>query len=404
MNLTLSNKNPFSTFDFLGYLFPGALCLGLFYILTNGMDETNGGFLSHIPALVYAKAFVKSQFGIGVFLMVLVSYVIGHLLSYISSITVELYYTWFYGYPTRYLLRKSSKRRKYQYLLNSHLGVSGMLGHYVVCILLLPLVIGHFVFERFFHMKAFIGRSLDDKLINSIRDKVSVVSGLIGYGNARVSDPDVHRVVMHYVYEHCQMHQVKFDNYVSLYGLLRSVTLVFCLAFHFMLIRLYLCQEIPTDSSFDVVTFVSLIVVILLVVCTISWFCAVKYRKSEKRQWRIKSIQATDYLLGILVLVACAFIAVQFFMSKSYDNKVYEVVQLCCMGLATYVSYLGFAKFYRRFTLENYMALLTIEHAKPVDNMIKLKTEDPITITIDHPTNLTSEIFRFLAERSKSSK
>ena len=39
MNLTLANKNPFSTFDFLGYLFPGALMLILAYALTGGFKH-----------------------------------------------------------------------------------------------------------------------------------------------------------------------------------------------------------------------------------------------------------------------------------------------------------------------------------------------------------------------------
>ena len=37
-NLTLANKNPFSTFDFLGYFIPGAFAIGLIYILSNGLQ------------------------------------------------------------------------------------------------------------------------------------------------------------------------------------------------------------------------------------------------------------------------------------------------------------------------------------------------------------------------------
>ena len=42
---------------------------------------------------------------------------------------------------------------------------------------------------------------------------------------------DIHRIVMHFVYEHCQQHIAKYDNYVALYGFLRSITLIFNLSF-----------------------------------------------------------------------------------------------------------------------------------------------------------------------------
>ena len=42
----------------------------------------------------------------------------------------------------------------------------------------------------------------------------------------------------------------------------------------------------------------------------------------------------------------------------SVKEDVEEISQMILLMLATYISYLGYTKFYRRFTLENLMSLL----------------------------------------------
>ena len=373
----------------------------LFYVLTKGTND--GDTLAHLPVISHFGDIIDANVVIGVFLLVLCSYIIGHLLSYLSSITVELFYTWYYGYPTKYLLRKNDDKHEPQYLLNSNLGIWGMIGHLVVCLLLFPVLVGHFVFERLLHMKFFICRNLDDKLIDSISKKVKQVCDTIGYCNAESNDADVHRVVMHYVYEHCRMHQVKFDNYVALYGLLRSVSFTFCLSFIFVLYRLLFRQDSPAVNALNCIGFLTAIVIAILVVLIIVLSVFLKKEgiknKENERIWYF----TTDILLCLMVCVIIGYVFVFIFMTST-TNITIDVLMLCSLFFATYLSYLGFAKFYRRFTLENFMALLICEQPKKIDNTINLKTDDSLNIRIDHPTNLTSEIFRFLAERSNSSK
>lgn len=401
MNLTFANKNPFSTFDFLGYFFPGALFMFLFYVLTKGTCE--GDMLAHLPVISHFGDIMKANVVIGVFLLVLISYIIGHLLSYMSSITIELFYTWYYGYPTKYLLRKENDTHDPQYLLNSKLGIWGMIGHLVVCLLLFPILVGHFIFERLFHMKSFICRNLDDKLIDSISEKIKLVCDSIGYSNAKSNDADIHRVVMHYVYEHCRMHQVKFDNYVALYGLLRSVSFTFCLSFLFVLCRLLFHQEISVVNKGNCIDVCTAIVISLLVVSIIVLSVILKKEKIKNKENEKAVYFTTDILLCLVVSTMIVYVLVFIFMTSSKNINV-DVLMLCSLFFATYLSYLGFAKFYRRFTLENFMALLICEQPKEVDNTINLKTDDSLNIRIDHPTSLTSEIFRFLADRSNQSK
>ena len=102
----------------------------------------------------------------------------------------------------------------------------------------------------------------------------------------RENGADVHRIIMHYNYEHYANHVRKYDNYVALYGFLRSLS--------------FLCSSI-------------FILLFIFELRTID-FC-------ESVDW--KSI----FILAILFCI-------------------------------TYLYYLGFIKFYRRYTLENLMSIL----------------------------------------------
>ena len=59
----------------------------------------------------------------------------------------------------------------------------------------------------------------------------------------------------------------------------------------------------------------------------------------------------------ILGFIAGFIMTIFIFMLFSSD-KTGETIQIMAIFVATYVSYLGFTKFYRRFTLENLMTLL----------------------------------------------
>lgn len=396
MTFSLANKNPFSTFDFLGYFFPGALFVSLMYILTNGIADKRV-LMNVIPqALVFLKSFVSSHIGIGLFLFVLFSYVTGHLLAYVSSITVELFYTWYYGYPTNYLLKSKDTGRRH-YLLNSKLGFWGMLGHLLVSLFLLPILMGHFLFERLLGMNSFIGRNLDEKLISSISDKVKQVCQKIGYNDASVIDADVHRVVMHYVYEHCQMHQVKFDNYVALYGLLRSVSFTFCLASFWQLVMLFL-QHKPAEWRWIIYVTIGVILFAFVVIV----FLLYNANKAESIEKCEKICSRGEIILMFTVVLLVGFLIIYFIMIPPYNRECADILLLIFMLIATYISYLGFAKFYRRFTLENYMALLTYEFCEKGDSILRLKTDEPLSITIDYPSSFLAELYRAYQSKLKN--
>ena len=101
------------------------------------------------------------------------------------------------------------------------------------------------------------------------------------------SKADYHRIVMHYVYLNIPNCQRKADNYVAIYGFLRTMTLIACIYFDYFF------------------------------------------------YWQVFTLNIHAGVNWNAVLI------------------------LLLMGILCNVLFMGFIKFYRRFTLENYMALLT---------------------------------------------
>lgn len=116
----------------------------------------------------------------------------------------------------------------------------------------------------------------------------------INIQNTKANTYDFHRIVMHYVYLNEPGCRMKADNYVALYGFLRSTSLILVLF---------------TDWA----TFIGIRTMFFNFSGQLSW--------------------ASFIMILSLWLVSC-------------------------------VSFLGFVKFYRRFTHENFMTLLTCKWHK----------------------------------------
>lgn len=90
-------QNPFSIYDFLGYLIPGSLVIYAYLAI----DYLNNNLEFEIEDFISTFSNFKLE---GVFFFIIVSYTIGHLVSFTSSITIERYAIWRYSYPSKYLL------------------------------------------------------------------------------------------------------------------------------------------------------------------------------------------------------------------------------------------------------------------------------------------------------------
>lgn len=298
------NKNPFSIYDFLGYLFPGAFVLTLLYYFHVNKVENFSNLSDYYAGIVICLRKIRSldlsasQLSILFTVEVIVAYIFGHLIGYLSSITVENLTIWFFGYPSEYLLENTNKCMflrdiKAIYKKKDNLWQLKITTKIIVKIFvlfgLLPITIA-LGFLRILRMDDFFIKKLDNFLVDAINKKKVSLSNELNIPNpTEYGHVDYHRVIYHYVYENLPNHQKKLDNYVALYDFLRSLTLIFNIVF---LIVIY-----QTISS---------------------GFCNI-----VSRGW---------ILILLLTLV--------------------------------FITYMGFAKFYRRYTLEVFMALVTDKNLK----------------------------------------
>lgn len=307
-------QNPFSLYDFLGYVFPGALALMIIAFFNSLTSED-----SIKSILSSANAFLQTSKNSGMLdfveetvILTIIAYVLGHIIAYLSSLTVESYSIWLFGYPSAFLLNEDNepKRGLYWQLntvpentskdkedkenkskVNRH-EIVEFVWRFIVGVFLFPVSLCYIIMGKFLGMKNFFTKPLDKTLRNAICDNQQKLAESLGI----TTQPghDFHRVVYHYEYERQNHHMPKLDNYVALYGFLRALTFIMA--------------------------------------STTLWITIVYIFPTFKIEGKV-----VDWSL------------VRLFIS---------------LVLLTYICFMAFMKFYRRFTLESFMCLV-------VDNSYK---------------------------------
>lgn len=295
------NKNPFSIYDFMGYLFPGMMCyIIIAYCFRMGLDMGEITNLDNLRNLVKES---QMEFNLEKSVVIIViAYILGHIVSYLSSVTIELYARKVFGYPSEYLLKRGRSKNWWEMLRAFFVSEANSSNHiwiriktvlrYImkifIALLLFPISFSTFTFAYFFDINGWMVRPLDEYLKNTLKLKEFKLANRLGINHPDVNEEcDYHRIVMHYVYLNIPNSQRKTDNYIALYGFLRSISFVFSTTF--LAFGAYALTTVDFTGSMNVD-----LVVVLLLFFTLSYIC-----------------------------------------------------------------FLGFVKFYRRFTLENYMAMLT---------------------------------------------
>lgn len=218
-------QNPFSFYDFLGYFTPGALLLylGGYAARVIWPDAPTFHSLAAQIGLEKAEAYVP---------FILLSYLVGHLLSFTSSVTIERYSLWAMGYPSKYLLGVSHSG---YYSVDKHRALRAVI-RTLVFLLILPISAMDLLLGRVLGMRDLYAKPLDNLLIAVIRRKVETLLTETGgithpteHGQAR--DHDFFRFAYHYAVENAPNHLPKMQNYVALFGFLRNVSLILVVTF-----------------------------------------------------------------------------------------------------------------------------------------------------------------------------
>ena len=289
-------KNPFSIYDFMGYLFPGILVMFILCYVCCGSFNPYDIFNLEVFISAFKLDVGVSTCMIGrIALFVVISYILGHLISYLSALTIELVFRRTFGYPSTYLFHSSRitwKNMCENYFETIPKANRRYMKACVMCLKILlllvvaPISIMNFTLGHFTGLNLFMTRSLDNNLISIVQRKYNTMLKKLNIEIVDSSKMDKHRLVMHYAYHNVQTSQNKTENYIALYGFLRCISFIFCLAFDALVI--YGITTIDFSAK-------------------VSWSLIIE--------------------MGILFSIA-------------------------------YIAYLGFTKFYRKYTLENYMALV----------------------------------------------
>lgn len=220
-------QNPFSLYDFLGYFTPGAIFI--YSALLIHAHSTNQQMTRAVTELLsFDRAEIYIPF-------ILFAYTLGHLLSFVSSITVERYSIWAHGYPSKYLLGVVHPG---YFSTDSHPLLRGILRACVGAILL-PVSALDWVLGKLLKMRDLYTKSLDGLLISLIDKQVVRVvkhqTRVDSSDDGSAVDHDFFRFVYHYAVEHAPNHLPKMQNYVALFGFLRTITLLAVIFFWFTL-------------------------------------------------------------------------------------------------------------------------------------------------------------------------
>lgn len=315
MKDSILQKNPFSLYDFLGYFFPGAFflltLLAIFHTSESAVSElTLKSIVGYFQGEVLCFNFEKSIY------FIVTSYIIGHILSYLSSITIERFSLWMFGYPSEFLMGQKQKCNYWNRVVtncgsksdtfcpfcsefSAYTYLKKILLRLLIGIFHIPILLMYFFFSLF-SLREFIIKPLDEYTQNCIHENIMKLETLLGHVQTE-SDVDYSRLIYHYYARKSSLFLSKVDNYVALYGFLRSS----CLAFN------------------------SLTIIILVI-----------------------SLLQSNFLQNAIFIVILAFVS--------------------------FLLFLAFMKFYRRYSLEIFMFLISDDdlnirnHLDKVENIVKV--------------------------------
>ena len=227
-------QNPFSLYDFLGYLIPGAVCFFFLFHINQITSLTNLKELLNLSIDYEIKAD-------GVTFFVIAAYILGHIASFLSSITIERYSIWRYGFPSKFLLDI-----KHKGFWKSAKIWTDFAWRIILILLFFPLLLFDFLLGKILNFRKFYQQSIDKSLQDLIVHKANILLNKRGYkdipeykNNAGIlNNYDFHRILAHYAYENSKNHQFKLSNYVALYGFLRTLCFIFSILSSFYFIQL----------------------------------------------------------------------------------------------------------------------------------------------------------------------
>ncbi|NIJ45174.1 multisubunit Na+/H+ antiporter MnhF subunit [Wenyingzhuangia heitensis] len=219
-------QSQFSIYDFLGYIIPGSTLIYSYIII----EKINTDHFESIEKTLKDFGNINAE---GIFIFIICSYIIGHLLSFLSSLTIEKYSNLKYNYPSKYLLEIGERSHYFKKITFKKGKITKDLKtnfwRLIIGILLLPI----YTIDLVFNVKKNYTKSLDPFLRDQITLKIKrlLVKLKIEVSDFDLEKHDFHRIILHHSFEKNTSHQFKMINYVALYGFLRNISLTSIILF-----------------------------------------------------------------------------------------------------------------------------------------------------------------------------
>lgn len=208
-------QNPFSFYDFLGYLIPGAFFLYMLYFF--GIH-----YNWHLALELKSQLPNNKSFGdiLNLFPLVISSYIMGHLLALTSSYIIEQYSNDKNGYPSFYLI--AGRKKKY---FRDAKGWE-IISRCILFIIILPISLMDFALF-FLRQDNEMNFKLKSPVFNACKKilKERFAVDTLSMNEKTGIDGDAFRLIYHFAYENSEQHANKLQNYVALYGFTRNLSM-----------------------------------------------------------------------------------------------------------------------------------------------------------------------------------
>ncbi|EKT6459093.1 hypothetical protein QEV45_004257 [Salmonella enterica] len=224
------NQNPFSFYDFLGYLIPGGFFILLMYFC---------GLTFDLDIVVDLTELLKGQsqiFGVLNYAsIVIISYIAGHFISITSAFFIEKYMNEKLGYPSQYLFNKLSDDLEIvctPSCCEQDEDIKRKIKYRIIKAVLLPITPWDYATQKLCYSQSLpfqLAITTWQIIKDGYEKKFRLDNELLKVGTGL--HDDLFRLAYHYVYEFSNQHQSKIQNYVALYGFCRNICLVFIITF-----------------------------------------------------------------------------------------------------------------------------------------------------------------------------
>jgi hypothetical protein len=283
-------KTPqFSAYDILGYLVPGAISLLL----------VDYSIMHHFYSMQIDYAKILERYSTlklsAAIPLILLSYFVGHMISFASSMTVERHAKWLYGEPMKILLSHHSwKQYSYFQTGGKNQRFSRVL-RFLTIAAVSPIFILEFIFYITRITKNYVKPMAEDIRQATLR-ALSILSERyqIKQDNEDYFSREFELLAINYTTENAPSHLYSLRNYLVLYGFLRSMTFVLVLCSWLYVIHVF-CVEYKSSNCIA-----NAVIVALMHMFLTSFLCCLSYGAFVKfwlRYYRDALLGMTTVLL-----------------------------------------------------------------------------------------------------------